>query len=286
MSNHDHLFITTPEANLSAGMQFLNGTYASYFNRRHDRVGHLFQGRFVGLIVDTASYGRNLGRYIHLNSCVAGLVEKPEDYRWSSYPGYHRKSQSLSWVSYDLILGEFGADDKQARRAYREFVRAGMDEESFDPFATAVESLILGSDAFVERIQSMLVGRPRDESLPQLAGLRQRPSLDAILMAVATEFGCSVRPWVNGRRGDSTARAVAALLAREFGHTATVTAKALGYAGSSSVTHAVRRIREANDPTDRLKLSRAKLERLVQHFAAEFGADGHQHPISDSQFKL
>ncbi|MHC4446855.1 MAG: transposase, partial [Planctomycetota bacterium] len=107
MTNHEHLFVETPEPNLSAGMRFLNGSYAGYFNRRHRRVGHLFQGRFKSHLVETSGHYSSLSRYIHLNPFVARLVTKVEAYLWSSYPGYHRATKALPWVVYECVLGEF-----------------------------------------------------------------------------------------------------------------------------------------------------------------------------------
>lgn len=87
MDNHDHLFVETPEANLSAGMQFLNGGYSSYFNRRRRRSGHLFQGRFKAQLIEEEGYFLEVSRYIHLNPVRAKRIP-PEKYPWSSYPGY------------------------------------------------------------------------------------------------------------------------------------------------------------------------------------------------------
>ena len=67
MTNHEHLFVETPQANLSAGMQYLNGSYTGYFNRRHRRAGHLFQGRFRGHLIDQDGYFLEVSRYLHLN---------------------------------------------------------------------------------------------------------------------------------------------------------------------------------------------------------------------------
>ena len=90
MNNHLHLSFQTPEANLSAGMHDLNSGYATWFNRRHRRVGALFQGRFKAILVENESYSCVLSRYIHLNPVRAGIVQRPENYRWSSYPHYLR----------------------------------------------------------------------------------------------------------------------------------------------------------------------------------------------------
>jgi putative transposase len=85
MDNHFHLFLQTPEANLSPGMQDLNSGYATWFNRRHRRSGALFQGRFKGILVEDESYCSALSRYIHLNPVRAKMVKRPEDHPWSSY---------------------------------------------------------------------------------------------------------------------------------------------------------------------------------------------------------
>ncbi|MCA1734260.1 MAG: transposase, partial [Acidobacteria bacterium] len=85
MSNHYHLLIETPEKTLSRGMQWLNGEYARGFNKRHKRVGHLFHGRFKGQLVEKDSYLLELIRYVALNPVRAGIVARPEEYRWSSY---------------------------------------------------------------------------------------------------------------------------------------------------------------------------------------------------------
>lgn len=176
MTNHEHLFVETPEPNLSAGMQYLGGSYTSYFNRRHRRSGHLFQGRFKGHLVEEEGYFRQVSRYIHLNPVRAGMVRRPQDYPWSSYPGYAQARRTVAWVSYDRVLGGFGRDLPAARRAYGRFVRAGVDNPPPSPFAEAVGSLLLGSAAFVTRVRRLLQDRPEDAGIPQLKQLRPRPT--------------------------------------------------------------------------------------------------------------
>jgi REP element-mobilizing transposase RayT len=89
MGNHYHLLVETPEGNLSKGMRQLNGLYVQGFNQKHQRVGHLLQGRYQSIIVDKENYLLELCRYIVLNPVRAGIVKDPKDYRWS-LPGYHR----------------------------------------------------------------------------------------------------------------------------------------------------------------------------------------------------
>jgi REP-associated tyrosine transposase len=85
MDNHVHLLLETPEANLAAGMQSLHGVYAQTFNERHERVGHLFQGRYGSVRITTDSQLWTTVRYIALNPVAAGFCTRPAKWRWSSY---------------------------------------------------------------------------------------------------------------------------------------------------------------------------------------------------------
>ena len=202
MSSHEHLFVETPEANLSAGMQYLNGSYTSYFNRRHRRVGHLFQGRFKGHLIEEQDYFLEVSRYLHLNPVRARLVAWPEDWRWSSCAGYFRATHRLPWVTYGRVLGEFGQATVAARRAYARFVRAGVAEPPRSPFAAAVSGLVLGSQRFVEHVKGLVGQRAPDAALPQLAPFRCRPTLERIATTVAAHFGRDVATWTPGSRSD------------------------------------------------------------------------------------
>ena len=86
MRNHYHLLIETPDGNLSQGMRQLNGVYTQRFNRRHNRVGHVLQGRYKAILVEKNSYLLELARYVVLNPVrAAGIVKSPGDWKWSSY---------------------------------------------------------------------------------------------------------------------------------------------------------------------------------------------------------
>jgi len=250
MGNHFHVFLQTPEPNLSAGMHDLCGTYAGYFNHRHDRSGHVFQGRFRAILVEEQGHWLELSRYVHLNPVRAGLVRRPEDWRWSSYRGYHHPSRRLSWLNYARVLAEFGGDGPAARRAYREFMEEGLGRKLDSPLAQALAGAVLGSEAFLDRVRAFLSRHPDDSELPPLPRLRAAPSIEAISRAVADRFGSDATTWQPGRRSDDLARAAAAYLARELTREPlTAIAAALGYRRSSSVSMACQRVTRAlTDP--------------------------------------
>ena len=182
-------------------------------------------------------------RYLHLNPVRAKLVRSPEEWRWSSYAGYRRRSAVLDWVSYERVLGEFGADPAAARRSYVQFVRAGIDDPPVRPWKNAFGGLIVGSEVFASRVRRMLEGRPAAADVPQLRVLRPRPDLKRIAAVVAEHFGECGADWTAGRRSDDAGRAVAAYLARRrYGYRATEVAATLGYRVHSSVTMAVARV--------------------------------------------
>jgi len=246
LDNHFHLFLQTPEANLSQGMHDLGGTYAGYFNHRHERVGHVFQGRFKAVLVEGQGHWLELSRYVHLNPVRAGLAARPEVWPWSSYIGYPRPTRRLAWVDYSQVLQEFGGDGPDARRAYRVFVEDGLGRRLDSPLSRAVAGVVLGAEGFVARVKEMLRTRPRDGELPALKRLTTRPTVECIVRAVEAEFGCDASRWRPGRRADELPRAVAAHLGRGLaGAPSQAIAAALGYRSLSSVTVACRRVERA-----------------------------------------
>ena len=88
MPNHYHLLVQTPDANLDRCMRHINGVYTQRFNSAHGLDGNLFRGRYKSIMVSEDSYLLQLVRYIHRNPVRAGMVERVEDYKWSSHKGY------------------------------------------------------------------------------------------------------------------------------------------------------------------------------------------------------
>ncbi|MCP4408036.1 MAG: hypothetical protein GY807_09820, partial [Gammaproteobacteria bacterium] len=94
-------------------------------------------------VIETQGHYLEVSRYIHLNPVRARMVERAQDYPWSSYPGYHWSGRKLPWVTYEQVLGEFGGDNARARARYRQFVREGANDEAQSPLEEAYQGLVL-----------------------------------------------------------------------------------------------------------------------------------------------
>jgi REP element-mobilizing transposase RayT len=126
MSNHFHLLVQLELGGLSAGMQLLNGSFSRFSNRRHGNVGHLFRNRFWSAQLTDDAHLLQVARYIVLNPVRAGLCERPDDWAWSSYRACAGLEFPPRFLAAAQHLGLFGTTPSSARRAYREFVRAGI----------------------------------------------------------------------------------------------------------------------------------------------------------------
>ena len=117
MNNHFHLIVQTPKANLSQFMRQFNVSYTAFYNRRHKRVGHLYQGRFKAILVQKESHLLELGRYVVLNPVRARMVRRVEDWRWSSYRAVMARAPVPDWLDADGLLALFGKRRDRARHA-------------------------------------------------------------------------------------------------------------------------------------------------------------------------
>ncbi|MBC7220207.1 transposase [Candidatus Bipolaricaulota bacterium] len=181
MDNHYHLVVETPEGSLSRGMQLLNGVYTQWFNRRHDRIGHLFQGRFKSILVEKDSYLLELARYVVLNPVRAGLVRVPRDWPWSSYRATAGYIEPPAYLTVDWILAQFDSDWERAVRAYRRFVHQGRGVRVWDELQAG---WVLGRPSFVESLRPRLQQKPLTPEYRQRERLAARPSLDELFAGV------------------------------------------------------------------------------------------------------
>lgn len=184
MDNHYHLLVETPEPNLVAGMRRLNGVYTQAFNRRHRRVGHLFQGRYKAILVDRDAYFLELCRYIVLNPLRAKAVKRQEQWPWSSYAPTAGRIASPSWLTIKPVLALF-----VNHAAYERYIAQGIGQAS--PWMQLRGQIYLGEENFLKRMQQQLPTRPvKGVARSHLQPLR--PSAEAVEAAVAKAYRTSI----------------------------------------------------------------------------------------------
>jgi REP element-mobilizing transposase RayT len=189
MGNHYHLLLETPEANLSAAMRQLNGVYAQRFNRRHERCGHLLQGRFAAQLVDVEGYFLEVCRYIVLNPVRAGLVAHPRQWRWSSFGPTAGEAGRPPFLAVDLVQTLAGAGFRGETR-YVDFVEAGIRE---------TEALLerprsaAGDGGLVAGQTRELRHTPLSSEIPRAQRFAGRPTLVDLFAGVTSKAERNVR---------------------------------------------------------------------------------------------
>jgi putative transposase len=232
MSNHFHLVVQTLEPNLSRGMHWLNGTYAGWFNRAYGRSGHLFQGRFKAFLIDKETYLAEVMRYVVLNPVRAKMVERPEQYKWSSYRATAGLEKLPECLDLDAALSLFGSERGPAQKAYRDFVLAkiGCEDRLWDKLTN---QLYLGTEEWTKAMRKLVETKPRSTDHPRVQRAIGRPKMHLIIDAVAkaasvtaatiraTHGGMLRRltAWIGWHEGLVTLRSIAASLRmRSEGH--------------------------------------------------------------------
>ncbi|PKM03445.1 MAG: addiction module toxin RelE, partial [Gammaproteobacteria bacterium HGW-Gammaproteobacteria-7] len=199
MGNHYHLLVETLRPTLSRGMREVNGVYTQAFNRRHGRVGHVLQGRYKAVLVDKDSYLLELSRYVVLNPVRAGLAAIAADWPWSSYRAVMGKAAAPEWLAVSDTLALFHSERGPARRAYARFVAEGA--QSADPTAAIEHQVLLGSEAFVERMAALAAQRQVATEVPRRARPvrslrsieRETPDRDEAIRAAYATGGYTLR---------------------------------------------------------------------------------------------
>jgi hypothetical protein len=235
MTNHLHLAVQVGETPLPRIMQNLSFRYTQYFNRRQQKTGHLFQGRYKALLIDANNYLLELVRYIHLNPVRAGMIESPETYPWSGHRAY-LGLETLLWLTTDWVYGQFAQATDQARRRYQQFVEDGLIEGYRTDFHRgSFEGRALGDDRFIE------------EALSRAAeDFKQQSSIESIIAAVCSAYDLSTAELTSRSRvrNISEARGVAALLVRESRELALVELGKCLNQDLSSLSQAARRMEQ------------------------------------------
>lgn len=263
MGNHYHLLLETPEPNLVAGMKWLMGVFSQGWNRRRNRRGHVFQGRYKAVVVNgeenSGYYFRIVADYIHLNPVRIGWVggtsgKRLRDYRWSSFL-YYGGRKTPEWMVTERVLQRFELDEgRKGLAAYSRYLeRRAMDKEG----SLTDESLkelrrgwYLGEESFGKKLLNRIRGEVRQgRSKGSLRGEAARSHDEAeaerLVKAGLKALGMPPRRALEGRGKQLDEKALLAALIRErSGMSNHWVAERLSIGSESSVTRAVRRVRE------------------------------------------
>ncbi len=188
MSNHYHLIIETPNANLSKAMQYINGSYTTYVNAKRKRSGHLFQGRYKAIIVDIDNYLLELSRYIHLNPVRAKMVKKPEEYTYSSYKAFI-SNQREGALTKELLMSMMGNNSGESKRKYKAFVESAIGIEQENPLKSVYGGIILGKISFIkETLTRLKTEYLQEEEIANRRALRTIYGVEEIIDMVSDHF--------------------------------------------------------------------------------------------------
>jgi putative transposase len=199
LPNHYHMLIQTPDANLSRFMRHMNGVYTQRFNRFHQFDGQLFRGRYKSILVDEDTYLLELIRYIHRNPLEAGLVERMDEYPWSTHKGYVSAAKQWNWLHKDFILSFFSSDRSQRRNRYKEFVSMETPEAINRIFGRKKLPAMLGSEGFIARVRREFSHKKRHREVPESRLLT--PDSETIKEAVCNAYGVDKSALSLSRRG-------------------------------------------------------------------------------------
>lgn len=265
MDNHYHLILETPRGNLLKVMHGLNGGYTGYFNRKHRRVGHLFQGRYKAIIVDKDEYLLSLSRYVHLNPVRAGLIRRPERYPWTSYGGYIGRKQK-EWMEYTSVLSQFGRHHNKAAERYRDYIEEALKRDVDNPLQHLYGQMILGGKEFIHKVKGMLDGGKLSREIVARKRFERNVSLKTILNEVQKLTGVKEDQILERGIGKNSARRVALYLAQRYtGLTNDEIGRIFGGIHFSTVSKAAARLKEE---TTRDKKLASVVKELDRQFKA------------------
>lgn len=270
MHNHFHLMVCTPKGNLSEFMRHFNISYTAAYNRRHRRVGHLYQGRYKAILVDQDSYLLELSRYVHLNpvrigsyrgSGVVKQVRYLERYRWSSLAGYLSRGKRQFWIHYDMVLGQIGG----SRKKYAEFVADGIGRGYDTPWDNVTGQVVLGQEGFIDAIKGRIAERGRQREQPTVRGFAAKAA-EVVLRAVARQFGATEEQITGKRVTNRDARAAAMeMLYRQGTMSQVEIGKALGGLDYTTVSRERKRLRERAGQSKMIERALSGLEERLRH---------------------
>jgi REP element-mobilizing transposase RayT len=266
MDNHFHLLLRTRQANLPKAMQWLGTTYTRKFNNRHDRSGHLFQGRYKSILVENDQYLLHLSCYIHRNPIRAGIISRLADYPWSSYLSYGYARKTPKWLDTSLILNLMTNSRTDPHLEYREKVQQYSDETK-NIWEDVENGLIYGSEDFVTDIRSRFLSEDKNPELPQCNQIAKTITTRELLNNAAAALNFDLKAAATGKRvtpEDKDKRDLLIFLLWESGR---LTNKEIGsYFGLtySSVSRRVAKTRKRLPQENELNNTFEKLKSLIK----------------------
>ncbi len=290
LSNHYHMILRTPDANTSEALQWLNVSYAAWYNAKRERVGHLFQGRFKSTLIDgNGAWLLLASQYVHLNPVrivtlglgksgsraerqgysvpsdaeVERRLERLRKHKWSSYPAYAGYASGAKWLHRKVILDKAGGADKY-RKSVQSYLTAGAPPEEFECMRARVA---MGAASFVEQVKRHLPKVSSEQ--PDARRMRRLVPFEDIVTVVEKEKG---RLWDDFRNchGDNGRDLVLYLARMKSGLTLAEIGRCAGGIEYKTVGKAVQRFRQQTAKNRKLaRETRKCMEKLSNVDCAE-----------------
>ena len=276
MSNHVHLVLETPRGNLSRFMQSVETGYTVYYNFRHNRTGHVLQGRYGAKLVEGNEYLLNLSRYVHLNPVFVDKIKNLSlkeriktlrNYRWSSYPGYAGGCREYEIVTSGPILGLMETRKNRQRREYRKYVESGA-AETDEEFLMLLKKtrLGIGGDEFREKIGELYQELVEKSQKPEDVVFRhqiENISAEEILGLLSKTLGLETE-WFKEKKRKSGLRPLAAkMLSKYGGLTNRKIAEVLNIRSGAAAGRAIARLGKVLDCNRKLKIFLPEIEKKL-----------------------
>ena len=271
MTNHFHLLLTTPDGNLSDFMRHFNIGYTGAFNRKYNRSGHLYQGRFKSFLIQKDEYLKEVSRYIHLNPVrikkYTGKDFKEKSsalnkFRFNSFGGYTNLRKRDEFVNYSTVLDYFGGDTQEGRRQYRQFVLSGLTGLA-SPLDLGRGNGIIGSEGFIERIREKYLTKfkPEDQrEQPHLKEVKKKFQPEELIKAFCRALDIE-RESVCTKGKNSIERAILMeLLYRHCKITQPEIGRIMGGIDYSAISYARKRLRQKIENEDGVKALFLRIE--------------------------
>lgn len=289
MSNHFHLLVETPRGNLSQFMQSLNTAYTVYFNRRHQRHGHLLDGRFKAQLVAKDEYLLKLSRYIHLNPVATAKwksrsieerLRRLRAYRWSSFPGYCGASKPYPFVVEGPIMALTGLYGRPGHKGYQNYIEAGMADSDWELEEVMRHARLgIGDEDFRTEVQRELfkarsaIGREEDVSFRRMS---RTLDVEKVLKAVIEIFGIPEEKLRMSQRGVCYRPAAARCLIRYAGCSQREAAVYLGVKTGAAISAQIKLLATKEKTDRKLRKQLKQLETRLKQESDDLNGRKHE----------